>query len=357
VIAQKIDSYVTQASFLKFEKNPAVSQILITIPLGRVSMAHTAKPGLHLEQDQGTRFWRVASHGPQPTLAQRFRASVKAFAQSKVGIASVAAAAGVLIAMGANHLSGVSFRLNPELAFASPTQTTTIDVAQVAYPSGQSGSGADALLPPPIQVQDQAVGVQMPLPTSAPIIPPSVSLPPVLPAVTPPKAPPPIAAKVPVKDDSPMAVFNEPLPPKSPVSVSPPPQSPPQANQSIQATQRPGTPAVLVATKPPANQTTTVAAPVAKQAVVQPPVGNSATTIKATESQPSQPNADRGVTQQQARILAVPDSGSIVITNPATRLPMVVKLGEPLPDGSTLKSVDKTASSAINSRGETLTLR
>jgi hypothetical protein len=336
-----------------------VSQLLITIPLGRVSMAHTAKPGLHLEQDQGTRFWRVASHGPKPTLAQRVRASVKAFAQSKVGIASVAAAAGVLLAVAANHLSGFSFRLNPELAFASPTQTTTIDVAQVAYTSGQLGSGADAL-PPPIQVQDSAVGAQMPLPTSAPIIPPSVSLPPVVPAASPPKAPPkappPIAAKVPVKDDSPMAVFNEPLPPKNPVSVSPPPQSPPQANQSIQATQRPGSPAVLVATKPPASQTTNVATPVAKQAVVQPPVGNSATTIKPTESQPTQPNAERGVAQQ-ARILAVPDTGSIVITNPATRLPMVVKLGEPLPDGSTLKSVDKTASSAINSRGETLTLR
>lgn len=338
-----------------------MSQLLITIPLGRVSMAHTAKPGLHLEQDQGTRFWRVASHGPKQTLAQRFRASVKAFAQSKVGIASIAAVAGVLLAMAANHLSGVSFRLNPELAFASPPKTTTIDVAQVAYTSGQSGSGTDDLLPPPIQVQDPAMGVQMPLPTSAAIIPPSVSLPPVLPAVSPPKAPPKappsIAAKVPVKDDSPMAVFNEPLPPKSPVSVSPPPQSPPQANQSIQATQRPATPVVLVATKPPASQTTTVAAPVAKQAVLQPPVGNSATTIKATDAQPSQPNADRGVTQQQARILAVPDTGSIVITNPATRLPMVVKLGEPLPDGSTLKSVDKTASSAINSRGETLTLR
>ncbi len=324
-------------------------------------MAHTAKPGHHLEQDQGTRFWRVASHGPKLTLAQRFRAAVKAFAQSKVGIASVAAVAGVLLAMAANHLSGVSFRLNPELAFASPPQTTTIDVAQVAYTSGQSGSGTDVLLPPPIQVQDPAMGVQIPLPTSAAIIPQSVSLPPVLPAVTapkaPPKAPPSIAAKVSVKDDSPMSVFNEPLPSKSSVSVSPPPQSPPQANQSIQANQRPATPAVLVATKPPASQTTTVAAPVAKQAVVQPPVGNSATTIKATDVQLSQSNAGRGVTQQQARILAVPDTGSIVITNPATRLPMVVKLGEPLPDGSTLKSVDKTASSAINSRGETLTLR
>lgn len=327
-------------------------------------MAHTAKPGLHLEQDQGTRFWRVASHGPKQTLAQRFRASVKAFAQSKVGIASVAAVAGVMLAMAANHLSGVSFRLNPELAFASPPGTTTIDVAQVAYTSGQSGSGTDDLLPPPIQVQDPAMGVQMALPTSAAIVPPSVSLPPVLPAVSQPKAPPKAqpkappttAAKVPVKDDSPMAVFNEPLPPKSPVSVSPPPQPLPQANPSVQATQRLATPAVLVATKPSASQTTTVAAPVEKQAVVQPPVGNSATTIKATDVQLSQSNAGRGVTQQ-ARILAVPDTGSIVITNPATRLPMVVKLGEPLPDGSTLKSVDKTASSAINSRGETLTLR
>lgn len=320
-------------------------------------MAHTSKAGLHLEQDQDTRFWRVASHGPKQTFAHRFRASVKAFAQSKVGIASVAAVAGVLLGMAANHLSGVSFHQNPELAFASPPKTTTIDVAQVAYTSGQSGSGTNDLLPPPIQVQDPAMGVQMPLPTSAAIIPPSVSLPPVVPAVSPPKAPPSIAAKVPVKDDSPMAVFNEPLPPKSPVSVSPTPQSPPQANKSIQATQRPATPAVLVATKPPASQTTTVAAPVAKQAVLQPPAGNSATTIKATDAQPSQPNADRGDTLQHARILAVPDTGSIVITNPATRLPMVVKLGEPLPDGSTLKSVDKTASSAINSRGETLTLR
>jgi hypothetical protein len=62
-------------------------------------------------------------------------------------------------------------------------------------------------------------------------------------------------------------------------------------------------------------------------------------------------------TKTPVRLLAIPANNSVVVTDPTTRLPVVIKVGEALPDGSTLKSADKASSTALTSRGESISLQ
>ena len=330
-------------------------------------MAHTAVPGLHLEQDEATRFWKVAGHEPKLSHLRRLWLKLDAYRTKKVSVVVGAALGGLMLAVMANQVSTLTLaHKNPGLSLKAPpvtSSTTSIDVSQVAYPDAQPAFTETATLPVPILDVPAAaqppnrpspvIGNQAPIPNGlnlAAITTLPRSLPPDLstPSVSLKQAP-----KQPVKDDAPMSVFNEPL--HQPKAVVSPPAT-------VSALTTPSPPAVkaavVVQQATPAHSKPVVLQQATPSGVATSKVTDARSTLQGTNSsndpQPENPGSPASV---QTRILAIPNTDSVVVTNPSTRLPMVVKIGDRLPDGSVLKSVDKANSNALNSRGETLSLR
>lgn len=297
-------------------------------------MAHTAKPGLHLEQDAASGMWQIASHAPKLTRLQKLWAKTAYLRSNKWIVASAAGAAGVSLALLASNITTFSHSSNnPVVLFkAAPQPTTSIALAAVDY--GQPGASDSSALPPPVQNP----GPLPQLPFQTDLAPLAANEP--QPAGNNAASSRQTAQPRAIPADVPMAVFNEPLQPKTIATpqVSAPVQ--PGANQQPQS--RLG-PVVLSASSVTQSK----------------PVPNSKSVgVTSTAPNESAGAQSSGLTgESRAHILAVPNAEAIVITNPATRLPMMVKLGERLPDGSTLKSVDKNSSSAVTSHGETLSLR
>lgn len=302
--------------------------ISINIPLGRIAIGHTAQPGLHLQQDEATGLWVIASHIPKTTRWTRFLQTVQSYRSSKWMLACSAGVAGVVFAFAASQISGAwLLRKNPVVALqAAPLSTTSIAVAQVAYSSVQALPLQTGVLPLPIQTalpDHQTPNLPESFATGMPS--------PALPLSQEFKQPAP-STKKPVKDDAPMSVFNEPLQSK----LAPVP-----------------TTAVVIAPQASARTPPVSLTPTRSEA----PAKNAPQTFPVSVGNENRAEAQRSSASLPLSILAVHSQDSIVVTNPTTRLPMVVKVGDPLPDGSLLKSVDKTTSSATTSRGETLSLR
>ena len=300
-------------------------------------MAHTASAGVYLYQDPHSGVWQVGSSAKKQTFAQRLWLATLPFRSSKLVIGTSAATAGVILSLLASYfvLNG-GLPKNPILALQPPP------------PSTQSVGLSDA----PYMAANAPVAEALPLPTS----PGEIQLPPPLivkesqPLAPLGNMPPSVAnvrpqtpAKVQSKDEAPLAIFNQPLQPKA---VESQPGKQPNGPLSVQ-TRADSVVTGVQATPVRNDQSPTPGAQKTVQSAAT--AGNSAADPAALVVRPSTPQA--------VNILAVHTAESIVITNPSTRLPMVVKLGDRLPDGSTLKTVDKSNSSATNSRGETLSLR
>ncbi len=342
-----------------FRKNSTVPHISINLPLGRIAIGHTAVPGLHLQQDEVTRLWVIASQELKVTHRMRLSRALQFCRSSKWLVAGSAGVAGVVLALIAGQISGASlFHRNPVVSLqAAPLSTTSIDVAPVAYAAVQPSPSAGLVLPPP--AQDPSPILQMPLlPEAAAIGMPS----PVLNGAQGVKQLA-VVTKQPVKDDSSMSIFNEPLQAKpvaanqvtGAVAVSP--QTPGRSQAVVLTQSHPENPAKNGAQARAQVNTPVSQSPAINTAIALRPPESAAPHAIAPNGKESQAEGSRPTSAQQTSILAVPNSDSIVVTNTTTRLPMVVKVGERLPDGSVLKSVDKSTSSATTSRGETLSLR
>lgn len=329
--------------------------ISINLSLGRIAMAHTATPGLHLVQDEVTRLWRVASHTPQLTRYQRFIVNLEGFRSNKWVLASIAGITGIVLSVLVGYLAKTDIaRKNPAVALqAAPSTTTSIDFSAVAYVPLQASAIANELPPP---LADSSSSIQLPiLPESVALgIPAAPYAPLALKVRDIPMAAPsenqstlPNKVKQAAKDDSPMAVFNEPLQPKTVLAT---PVAAP-AQTSLVTAQSKSSPVVIAVT------------PQSKPQIVVSPKGAASNPVNAPDPTPAQasPGVNDSLTGRavasQGQILAVPNAESIVVTNPSTRLPMLLKIGDRLPDGSVLKSIDKSSSTATTSRGETLSLR
>jgi type IV secretory pathway VirB10-like protein len=309
-----------------------VSELSINLKLGRVAMAHTAVSGLHLEQDEQTRLWRVSTRVPSQSWLRRLSQTVRSRRAAKIGLALGTVLMAVAFAAIFSYVPSAGIlRNDPPLALQPPppeiAKPTSIEVAKVPFPEGTFGTQEASPLPAPMfeaALNSAPVLPAMPLSRdkvkSAQVIPPSA----------------PVGAQKP-KQEAPMAVFSEP-PPSSPVASSDAVKTPARAEPVDQSKNQLPKQRPLELASSPAN----------------PP---SAPTSKTPDMSGDAGSATARTNGNAIRILAVANSESIVVTNPTTRLPIVIKVGESLPDGTVLKSVDKAASTAQNSRGETLSLR
>lgn len=294
-------------------------------------LSQTSVEGIHLVQDPATRRWETIKCSRPSAfvgLKRRFFELVKARTTFKtnIAIAFSACALGVAITIslswapmntGKNQIAASTLPvvvIKAGLPIEPPRQqTTSIAVAADGYVEKIAESKVP--LPPSInqQVPPAAIPEPMPAPVWVPSVGQDIAANPKLPSIRAPvvttvKSLP--QTQIANGDDSnSMSVFNEALPSlKSTTSISqlaaPVPAAPVQATQSAR--------------------------------VVQP--------TKAAQ-------------QATIRILAIPVNNSVVITDPSTRLPVVVKVGEVLPDGSVLKSADKATSTAVTSRGESISLQ
>lgn len=338
-------------------------ELNISLPLGKMALDHQAKPGKYLVQEAETGAWMVESNLRRTSLLARL-AAINLWKRKSFQI-SAALAAGVLCTLGLNHLSGQKASL-PFASPASPQATApqSISLATATY-------AADPIdlskLPPPIVEPDASLtepaqatespSQQVPAVATAPLLPPAAptSKPPT--AVVPANAGAAKVAQVPAK------------PPASPLpaQIKPPMPSPVAAIKAPERTAPPTTPlkptvnpsaddSKMAVFNEPALQLAKpngapAAAPATSGAVPVSGIVSSGPVLLTPKVGTAPPASKTGV-----RMLAVQDSSSIVVTNPATRLPMVVKVGQSLPDGSTLKSVDKTALTALTSKGDQLVL-
>jgi hypothetical protein len=346
-------------------EKPTVHELKISLPLGKMALDHQARPGQFLIQETSTGAWSIEFYRKQTSLIAKLTGS--RFWRRKSFQISVALAAGALFALGINNLS--AFRSG--LPFAPPgasqaKATQSISIAPATY-------AADPIdlskLPPPVAEQEARlpdpaptagvagqVGQATPPAANLQVAQPAVSnapQPTVSPTVTAAtakvaqpaaQASPPLPAQIRPPMPSPVAAANVPDRKAPPVPAAP---AKPAANTSADdakiavfnepalalAKPNPGSPAAASGTA--VIQGSVSAGPV----LLTPKVGSASQSAKS------------GI-----RMLAIQDPSSIVVTNPTTRLPMVVKVGQSLPDGSTLKSVDKTALTAVTSKGDQLVL-
>lgn len=269
----------------------------VSFPLGRLALSHEARIGMHLIQDPDSRHWLVVPADRPRTLFQRFRCRLGSMARvirgSRFGPLVWLAAA---VSFGL--VAAVSFNQlsRPGSKTALGQQVSTVPLAPApAQPNSISLNGAPYTEQTSIQ-SNQAQTVPLPLPLNT-------SLP--LPSPRETAQAPKVAAK-PIADDSPMAVFNEPLQLAKPA-----------------------------------------------QQLTMPPMAKTGQELVSQGSS----NNGKPIGAAKVRMLAVQSPTSIVVTNPQNRLPMTVKVGDSLPDGSVLKSIDKTNATAVSSRGETLVLQ
>jgi hypothetical protein len=299
-------------------------------------MAHTASAGVYIFQDPHSGVWQVGSSAAKQAFSQRFWLATLPLRSSKLVIGGIAVTVGVSFSLlSSYYLLNGDASINPTLALQPPaplTQSVGLSAAPYMIPSLATAESlplstfpGSIELPPPL-----AVGQVSPLATRNNIAPFVVAN---------------ARSQVPVKDqpkdESPLVIFNQPLPPKPAESPSAKQASGPLPKQTHLDPVVP-----VVQTSPVRNDPSASPGP---QKPVQLVAAANTADPAALPVRPS--------TSQSVNILAVPTSESIVVTNPTTRLPMVVKVGDRLPDGSTLKTVDKSTSSATNSRGETLSLR
>lgn len=346
-----------------------VHQLQISLPLGRMALEHNAKPGQYLLQDEGTGNWKIESSGQRASRWARLIAS-RFWTRGSFQV-SAALLAGALIATGFTSLppftAGLPFAppstnqpIHPQSISIAPSSygSEPIDLSKLPPPiveadakpleDGASAQRADLSPPPPAQqAPATAQKALAPAPNTAPA---AAAKPPVTQSnvssgkVTPPPSQPaaPLPARLALPMPSPVAAAVVPER-KAPAPVAQPkgqaPASPEDSKIAVF-----NEPALQLA-KPTAAQGNTSAP------VVQAPAAASGPVVLTAKAGTPAPGAKSSV-----RMLAVQDPASIVVTNPTTRLPMIVKVGQQLPDGSTLKSVDKAASTAVTSKGEQLVL-
>lgn len=344
-------------------RNPTVHELNISLRLGKMALDHQAKPGKYLIQEAETGAWMVESNLRRTSLLARLAAI--SFWKRRSFQITAALAAGVLCTLGLNNLSGQQ----SALPFASPaaphaTAPQSISLAPATYATDPIDLSK---LPPPIAEPDASLSEpaqasetpsqQVPAAATTPVTPPAAPSLKQPPAVVPASAGASKIAQVPAK----------PLASPLPAPIRPPMPSPVAA---VKAPDRKVPAAAPV--KPPANPS----ADDAKMAVFNEPALQLAKPNGGPAAEPSTGGAvpvpgivssgpvhltpkvgsTAPASKTGVRMLAVQDPSSIVVTNPATRLPMVVKVGQSLPDGSTLKSVDKTALTALTSKGDQLVL-
>ncbi|ABE47346.1 hypothetical protein [Polaromonas sp. JS666] len=351
-------------------EKPTVHELKISLPLGKMALDHQARPGQFLIQETGTGAWSIEFYRKQTSLLGKLAAS--RFWKRKSFQISVALAAGALFTVGINNFS--AFRSG--LPFAPPGASQakapqSISIAPATY-------AADPIdlskLPPPIVEQDgklpestltagaagQAGQLSPPaqnLQVAQPAAPnsPQAAVSPTVntatakvaqPAV---QGAPPLPAQIRPPMPSPVAAAT--VPDRKAPAVAPAPVKP-AANTSADDAKIAvfNEPALALAKPNPGPAAAAAAAATAGTAAAQ--GGVSAGPVLLTPKVGSTPPSSKSA----IRMLAIQDPSSIVVTNPTTRLPMVVKVGQSLPDGSTLKSVDKTALTAVTSKGDQLVL-
>lgn len=308
-----------------------------------MALAHQARNGQHLIQDSESGDWQIVTAFKKPTLWAQFRNS-KFYSNTylRLGLACVAGAG---ISMGINHIKTSPEVFLPITAHVSrePVPPISINLAPSAYALEPTDLSQ---LPPPIGMVQTDIASNGPLPEkfaddveSTKVIQPAAEQAkpspkaPTVKAVSP-------AVRLALSPLVPVAKPPMPIPATTPKAAHVQEPSPKMSNNT--SSKDDGKMAVF-------NEPLQVAKPPA--AVTLPPlVSQGPTTSTATKNSTSSPSARPGV-----RMLAIESPSAIVVTNPLTRLPIVVKVGESLPDGSVLKSIDKT--SAVNSRGEVLVLQ
>lgn len=327
-----------------------------------MTLEHQAREGQYLKQDALTGNWQILSIRPKPSLWRRFRTSFL-FTNAYWG-AGLACAAGVLFAMAFNHIDFPTSPVSLPIAVmtSEPTPPQSISIATSTYALELTDLGS---LPPPIAVGSNTEGSTGPIPVDAGSVQAETTKPGVAAPLDKKAAelkptagslpPPPIKAEVaPVATPSRLPVSAAAVKPAEKLPLPPSIHLPKAAvKQAVQtgpkaATQPEGQNEGKIAVF---NEPLQLAKPSAG-AVLPPPIASAPQTPASPRSPASSPSGKNGV-----RMLAVQGPTSIVVTNPSNRLPMVVKVGEALPDGSVLKSIDKTASTAVNSRGEVLVLQ
>lgn len=297
-----------------FHLHITVNHINVSFPLGKMIFAQTSVEGLNLVQDPITGRWETIKSGRGLSAFARLKLRYFGPAKSRttfkvnLGIAFAVCALGVGTTIffswapmqtgrySTSETSPPKVVIKPGLpSQEAPSVPASITVDSGAYVE-QRAESSDPL-PPPMSLQVPQAVIPQPMPAPAKL---STTVPPIAPTA------PPVNAKAPqakAEESNPISVFNEPLPLlKSPLTMLPSPATSGQV-QAVQA------------------------------------------------AKPVQP------TKTAIRILAIPENNSVVVTDPSTRLPLLVKVGEALPDGTTLKSVDKANSSALTSRGESISLQ
>jgi hypothetical protein len=331
-----------------------------------MALEHQSRDGQHLKQDSLTGAWQIVAGLQKPSLWTRVRNS-KLYTNTyfRLGLACVA---GALVSMTFNKIGtspngSLPIAVQVENAPAPPKSISIESGTYALVPTDTSG------LPPPIVVGPGADAENSPLPlelasVAVGTISNSLDAAPTNESDSKAISKTGSSTAIPANPHAPVAVASPvrptinalPITPAAklplplPISVSPPKAAAQQVAASAKKTSSPvagqddGKMAVF-------NEPPLPLAKPATAAALPSPVTPSVQTAAALKS-PASPSGKTGV-----RMLAVQSPTAIVVTNPSTRLPIVVKVGESLPDGSILKSIDKTASTAVSSRGEVLVLQ
>ena len=332
-----------------------------------MAMAHTACDGIHLEQDPKSGNWKVVSVLSKPSLWSRAR-GLRIFKNGwiRTGLACVV---GAVVAMAFNHISPFNKAAPLPIAIApqpEPIQPRSISLAQSSYAIEATDPSS---LPPPIVVLSAAeegiskslADAAIPAASAASATSEAVALVHKTPAQTGP-APVQAGANTPAAKAAPIV---QPLQPPAPVRAAAPLLPPAKLVATVPAPLPKAPPAQQVAAAATAKQSQPAGQDDGKLAVFNEPLQLAKPTqaptlppVVATAAQSqSQPGNKAQPPKNGIRMLAVQSATAIVVTNPTTRLPMVVKIGDQLPDGSVLKSIDKSASSAMSSRGDSIVLQ